>query len=104
MILEYNVLCFVSFFNVYAVFICTWFLCSYVLYFGFESLVVVGEFFSFNHQKLFGFVLFCVVIRFNLCLALGLSSTKIHVAIRVRVVVHVKLGLLPEVICVFLGQ
>jgi hypothetical protein len=58
MILEYNVLCFAGFFIVYAVFICTLFLFSYVLYFGFESLVVVMSFF-FNHQKLFGLVLFC---------------------------------------------
>ncbi len=50
---------------------------------------------------------FCVVIRFNPCLALGfifVFCTKIHVATSVRVVVHDELGLLLEVIWVFLGQ
>ncbi len=57
---------------------------------------------------MFGLVLFCVVIRFNLCLALGfifVFCTKIHVATRVRVVVCIELGLLLlEVIWVFSGQ
>ncbi len=65
------------------------------------------SFFFFYHQKLFGLVLFCVVIRFNLCLALGfifVFCTRIHVATRVRVVVCVGLSLLLEVIWVFLGR
>lgn len=35
----------------------------FLCFIGFESLVVVGEFFSFNHQKLFGLVLFCNQIQ-----------------------------------------